>query len=78
LLHNLQSRKKTARTFAAVVFFHAGSGTRHRALILDPAEEQYDAPSPLGVAIERDEHFEADKPLSAYVEDARERRRIVT
>jgi hypothetical protein len=33
---------------------------------------------PLGLPVERDEHFYADKRLSAYAEDARERRRIVT
>jgi hypothetical protein len=31
----------------------------------------------LGLPVERDLHFEADKPLSAYGEEARARRRIV-
>jgi hypothetical protein len=33
---------------------------------------------PLGLPIERDLHFEADKPLSAYAAEARERGRIAT
>jgi len=33
---------------------------------------------PLGLPVERDEHLEADKPLSAYTAEARERGRIVT
>jgi hypothetical protein len=33
---------------------------------------------PLGLPIERGEHFDADKPLSAYANEARERGRIVT
>jgi hypothetical protein len=33
---------------------------------------------PLGLPIERDEHFEADKPLSAYADEARTHGRIVT
>ena len=32
----------------------------------------------LGLPIERDLHFEADKPISAYADEAREHRRIVT
>jgi len=31
----------------------------------------------LGLPIERDLHFEADKPISAYAEEARQLRRIV-
>jgi hypothetical protein len=31
----------------------------------------------LGLPVERDLHFEANKPISAYAEEARERRRIV-
>ena len=33
---------------------------------------------PLGLPLERDEHFAANKPLSAYAAEARERGRIVT
>jgi hypothetical protein len=33
---------------------------------------------PLGLPIERDEHFDADKPLSAYADEAREKGHIVT
>jgi len=33
---------------------------------------------PLGLPVERDEHFEPDKTLSAYADEARERGRIVT
>src|SRR5882757_846682 len=33
---------------------------------------------PLGLAVERDLHFDADKPLSAYAAEAREHGRIVT
>ena len=33
---------------------------------------------PLGLPIERDMHFEADKGLAAYSEEARRRRRICT
>jgi hypothetical protein len=33
---------------------------------------------PLGLPIERDLHFEADKPLSAYADEARTHGRIVT
>jgi len=33
---------------------------------------------PLGLPVERDEHFDADKTLSAYAAEARERGRIVT
>ena len=33
---------------------------------------------PLGLAIERDEHFDANKTLSAYAAEAREYGRIVT
>jgi hypothetical protein len=33
---------------------------------------------PLGLPVERDEHFDADKPLSAYADEARLRGRIVT
>jgi Protein of unknown function (DUF2958) len=32
----------------------------------------------LGLPIERDEHFDADKTLSAYAMEAREHGRIVT
>jgi hypothetical protein len=31
----------------------------------------------LGVPVERDLHFEADKTISAYAEEAREVRRII-
>lgn len=31
----------------------------------------------LGLPVERDRHFEADKAISAYAEDARQLRRIV-
>jgi hypothetical protein len=33
---------------------------------------------PLGLPIERDLHFDADKPLSAYAHEARARGHIVT
>jgi hypothetical protein len=33
---------------------------------------------PLGLPVERDLHFDADKPLSAYAAQAREHGRIVT
>jgi Protein of unknown function (DUF2958) len=33
---------------------------------------------PLGLPIERDETFDADKPLSAYADEAREKGHIVT
>jgi hypothetical protein len=33
---------------------------------------------PLGLPIERDEHFGADRPLSAYADEARQHGRIVT
>ncbi len=33
---------------------------------------------PLGLPIERDEHFDADKPLSAYADEARQHGRTVT
>jgi hypothetical protein len=33
---------------------------------------------PLGLPVERDQHFDADKPLSAYAAEAREHGRIVT
>jgi Protein of unknown function (DUF2958) len=33
---------------------------------------------PLGLPVERDEHFEAHKTLSAYADEAREHGRIVT
>jgi len=33
---------------------------------------------PLGLLVERHGHFDADKALSAYVAEARERGRIVT
>jgi hypothetical protein len=33
---------------------------------------------PLRLPVERDEHFEADKTLSAYADEAREKGRIVT
>jgi Protein of unknown function (DUF2958) len=33
---------------------------------------------PFGLPIERDEHFEADKSLSAYADEARSRGHIVT
>jgi hypothetical protein len=32
---------------------------------------------PLGLAIERDRHFVADKPLSSYAEEARHKSRII-
>jgi hypothetical protein len=41
-------------------------------------EELRDLRGPLGLPIERDQHFEADKPLSAYANEARARGRIVT
>jgi hypothetical protein len=37
-----------------------------------------EARGPLGLAIERDIHFVADKPLSVYAEEARRKGRIVT
>jgi DUF2958 family protein len=40
--------------------------------------ELRDLRGPLGLPIERDLHFEADKPLSAYVDEARAHGRIVT
>jgi hypothetical protein len=40
--------------------------------------ELRDARGPLGLPLERDEHFDADKTLSAYAELAREHGRIVT
>ena len=33
---------------------------------------------PLGLPLERDEHFEADKTISAYANEARTHGRIVT
>lgn len=33
---------------------------------------------PLGLPVERDEHFAADKPMSSYADDARASGRIVT
>jgi hypothetical protein len=33
---------------------------------------------PLGLPVERDEHFTADKSISAYAAEAREHGRIVT
>jgi hypothetical protein len=33
---------------------------------------------PLGLPVERDEHFYADRPLSAYAAEAREHGRNVT
>jgi hypothetical protein len=33
---------------------------------------------PLGLPVERDMHFVADKPISAYAEEARTHGRIVT
>ncbi|MFB6458582.1 DUF2958 domain-containing protein [Bradyrhizobium tunisiense] len=33
---------------------------------------------PLGLPVERDVHFAPDKPLSAFVEDARNRGKVVT
>jgi hypothetical protein len=33
---------------------------------------------PLGLAVERDLHFDADKTLSAYADEARAHGRIVT
>ena len=32
---------------------------------------------PLGIGIERDRHFEADKPISTYIEEARKAGRII-
>jgi Protein of unknown function (DUF2958) len=40
--------------------------------------ELRDLRGPLGLPVERDMHFEADKTLSAYAADAREHGRIVT
>jgi len=40
--------------------------------------ELRDIRGPLGLPIERDEHFEADKTLSAYADQARAHGRIVT
>ena len=40
--------------------------------------ELREARGPLGLPIERDEHFEADKTLSAYADEARAHGRIVT
>ena len=40
--------------------------------------ELRDLRGPLGLPIERDMHFEADKTLSAYADEARARGRIVT
>jgi hypothetical protein len=40
--------------------------------------ELREARGPLGLPIERDLHFEADKTLSSYAEDARAHGRIVT
>ena len=37
-----------------------------------------DLRGPLGLPVERDLHFDADKPLSAYAAKAREHGRIVT
>jgi hypothetical protein len=37
-----------------------------------------DLRGPLGLPVERDVHFEADKPLSAYADEARALGRIVT
>jgi hypothetical protein len=37
-----------------------------------------DLRGPLGLPVERDTHFEADKTLSLYAAEAREHRRIVT
>ena len=40
--------------------------------------ELRDLRGPLGLPVERDEHFEADKTLSAYANEARAQGRIVT
>jgi Protein of unknown function (DUF2958) len=40
--------------------------------------ELRDLRGPLGLPVERDEHFEADKTLSAYANEAREHGRVVT
>jgi len=40
--------------------------------------ELRDLRGPLGLPIERDEHFDADKTLSAYAAEARQHGRIVT
>ena len=40
--------------------------------------ELRDLRGPLGLPVERDEHFEADKTLSAYANEARAHGRIVT
>ncbi len=40
--------------------------------------ELREARGPLGLPIERDEHFEADKTLTAYADEARAYGRIVT
>ena len=38
--------------------------------------ELANARGPMGLPVERDLHFEADKPISAYAAEAREHRRI--
>jgi hypothetical protein len=40
--------------------------------------ELRDLRDPLGLPVERDMHFDADIPLSAYAREAREHRRIAT
>jgi hypothetical protein len=40
--------------------------------------ELRDLRGPLGFPVERDEHFEVDKTLGAYADEARARGRIVT
>jgi hypothetical protein len=40
--------------------------------------ELRDLRGPLGLPIERDKHFDPDKPLSAYADEARHHGRIVT
>jgi Protein of unknown function (DUF2958) len=40
--------------------------------------ELREARGPLGLSIERDQHCDADKTLSAYADEARARGRIVT
>ena len=40
--------------------------------------EPRDLRGPLGLPVERDMHFEADKTISAYADEARARGRIVT
>jgi Protein of unknown function (DUF2958) len=40
--------------------------------------EQLSVRGKLGLPVERDRHFEADKPISAYADEARSRAHILT